>query len=48
MYLCMTKITKNNKSEIVHGRALSKHTAQRCVDMKFYQTGCETQKRTFR
>jgi len=43
MYLCMTKITniKNNKLEIVHGRAISKHRAQRCVDMKFYQTGCE-------
>ena len=39
----MTKITniKNNKSEIVHGRALSKQIAKTCVDMKYYQTGCE-------
>ncbi len=43
MYLCMTKITnrKNNNSEIVHGRALSKERAKSCVDMKFYKSGCK-------
>jgi len=43
MYLCMTKITniKNNKSEIVHGRALSQKRATTCVDMKYYKTGSE-------